>query len=330
MRQLNHWGNVGKTELVGIPRLDSIAEPMRRALESGELSPRRRESRKRRVMIATAKTPGFTDAQIETTIRSLRDLQSYFGGQRALNEQTPEVVWRVSPQVAERLNVDNHWGDLTGGELHEQLRSVDAVITTPSTLMLEAALLGLPVCLLNYHNAPTLVPAAWEIRHGDQMAETVESLWEPPAVRLALQNEILCDALQFHQSASERMVQLIEAMTRVAANGIAAGQTLVFPEHLLEPLPQVAQVLQLGRLFPALPGLGLDSVGQLAAEWAQCRREIDHLHRELAQAKSELAEAHRIFEQIQRHPIAGPIVRIRQSFLDWLQARPKEESTESS
>jgi hypothetical protein len=40
------------------------------------------------------------------------------------------------------------------------LASVDAVISTPSTAMLEGMLQGLPVAVLDFHNRPHYVPAA--------------------------------------------------------------------------------------------------------------------------------------------------------------------------
>ncbi|MEM9412873.1 MAG: hypothetical protein AAGA30_17310, partial [Planctomycetota bacterium] len=43
-----------------------------------------------------------------------------------------------------------------------------------------------------------------------------------------------------------------------------------------------------------------------------------HLNRELTQARHELAQAHQIFDEINRHPIAGPIVKIRGRILEWL------------
>ena len=61
----------------------------------------------------------------------------------------------------------------------------------------------------------------------------------------------------------------------------------------------------------------------MAGELAQARREILHLQGELAQARNELAQAHRIFDEIHSHPIAGPIVRIRQRLVNLFRRSPE-------
>jgi hypothetical protein len=73
-------------------------------------------------------------------------------------------------------------------------------------------------------------------------------------------------------------------------------------------------------LFPGVTEFREGSTVVLQAEWAHARREIAHLQRELLQARSELAEAHAIFDEIHRHPIAGPVVRLRQRMLDRMRA----------
>ena len=79
--------------------------------------------------------------------------------------------------------------------------------------------------------------------------------------------------------------------------------------------------------------LGLETLEQrhlltavLQVELSHARREISYLHRELAQIQSELDQAHQIFEQIEKHPIAGPIVRIRQKMLDLMAAIRKRKN----
>lgn len=64
---------------------------------------------------------------------------------------------------------------------------------------------------------------------------------------------------------------------------------------------------------------------QLQAQLAHARREVEHQKRIGDGLKAELAEAHSIFEQIHQHPIAGPIVRIRERFIEFMN-RNKEEN----
>ncbi len=322
MRQLNRWGNADKTELVGIPRLDEIGSQWRLPTANTATSAPARK----RIMVATAKTPGFTEEQISRTKESLLDIKNLLTESKT-NFQEVEVLWRIDPKIAGELGIKNQLSDFSGPELIQQISEVDAVITTPSTLMLEAALARRPVCLLNYHNAPTLVPAAWEVRHRDHMPVVLEEILTGNSVKMRYQDEFLADELQCSERASPRMARLIEEMLSIAAKCIEKKVPLNFPASLLSSPPEQSQNLNLPTLFPLWISEGFDSGEQMKAEIAQARREIEHLQRELSQAKSELGDAHRIFEQIQRHPIAGPIVRIRQSFRDWLNLQPKEQTT---
>ena len=63
---------------------------------------------------------------------------------------------------------------------------------------------------------------------------------------------------------------------------------------------------------------------QLQAQLAHARREVEHQKRIGDGLKAELAEAHAIFEQIHQHPIAGPIVRIRERFIQFMNRNKKE------
>ncbi|MEZ6095324.1 MAG: hypothetical protein R3C03_14010 [Pirellulaceae bacterium] len=318
-------GKSGKLELVGIPRLDKLTEVYRRNEDfkpSGE---------KFRVMVATAKTPGFTDDQVAVTRQMLIDLRDCFASdsQSSLGLNV-EVVWRIGPELAEELELETVQGDLSGMELHDQLQNVDCVLTTPSTLMLESMLLQRPTALLNYHLCPTWVPAAWEISHRDAIVPVLKQLQNTALERLEWQRQIVRDHLQVETNATDRMVMLIESILEKSQKCVAEKTNLDLNEPILSPLIQYPTRMEWKRFYPEFNEFGFDSAEQLAAEWAQSRREIRHLQSELQQSRNELSEAHRIFEQIQNHPIAGPIVRIRQSFLDWVRSASKEKKSEST
>ncbi len=321
-RILDAWGNQGKTELVGIPRLENLC----RLFAEGQLN-RPRAANNFRVLIATAKTPGFTDDQVATTRKSLVELQAYFQKTRFTDDgRQIEVQWRLSGGLAEQLGVPNHAQNFGGTEVVEQLKAVDAVITTPSTLMLESMLLNRPTALLNFHNSPAFVSAAWQIQHADQFASVLEELANPPVVKIELQKLLLGDALYCGSNSIQRMVELIDGMKCEARAALAANHPLSFSQAIL-PTPIAApQTFSAETLCPQIAVLGFDSPQQLAAELVQSRREISHLQRELAQAKTELSQAHGIFEEIRNHPIAGPIVRLRESLLGFLK-RPKQTNT---
>ncbi|MCG3148771.1 MAG: hypothetical protein PCFJNLEI_02218 [Verrucomicrobiae bacterium] len=196
-RQIAAWGNAGKTEITGMPRLDQLLQRPRVPVRQPAT----------RLLVMTAKNPGFTEAQREITITSLRDLKRYLDTRADL-----QVQWRVSKSVADSLGVANQLQEVATGELAAQVEQADAVISTLSTAMLEAMLLGRPVAALDYHNVPRFVPTAWTITAKEHIAPVVDEILRPPATKLTFQNDCLHDCLRLDGPAAPRVAALIEAM----------------------------------------------------------------------------------------------------------------------
>ena len=120
----------------------------------------------------------------------------------------------------------------------------------------------------------------------------------------------------------------------IASNQIAQSDspdTLSFPAQILAPPKTVAGEFTHSQIYKNTPEFLIDDKTVLQVELSHARREILHLQRELAQIQSELDQAHQIFEQIEKHPIAGPIVRIRQKMLDLMAAiRKRKNELDSS
>jgi hypothetical protein len=331
-RVLNSWGNAGKTEIVGIPRLDEYFD---------KKSNRDRSSDTFRVLVMTAKTPGFTPEQIQTTRQSLLDLKHWLTENPTIVDQNSsgeakttrntEFIWRLTADLANEIGVENQLSDLTGKELAEVLVDVDAVISTPSTAMLEAMRLGLPTAVLDYHNCPHYVTAGWDICSPNHIGPSLGQMIQRSPTRMMFQHDQLNDSLYLHGPASERLVELVAQMISIAGDQIASGlasssDSLSFPPHVLEPATRLAGDFRHEFAYPDTPEFSIDDKTILQIELSHARREISHLHRELAQIQSELDQAHQIFEQIEKHPIAGPIVRIRQKMLDLMAAIRKRKN----
>jgi hypothetical protein len=131
------------------------------------------------------------------------------------------------------VGVRNELSDTTGRELAEALGTVDAMITTPSTCMLEGMLQGVPVALLDYHNCPHYVPAAWAITAREHLDQVVPELLDPSPGRMLYQDTVLHDALECRTPAMPRMAQLVEAMVRVGRECREAGRMPAFPARML-------------------------------------------------------------------------------------------------
>ena len=316
-RVLESWGNHGKTEVIGIPRLDGYSSRYKR---------RQPDPHQFRVLVMTAKSPAFTEQQLGVVRQSLMDLKTWHDGNREYDGRSIEFVWRLTGDLANEIGVVNQLSDLTGVELAQSLSTVDAVITTPSTALLEAMLLDLPVAVLDYHNCPHYVTSGWDICCAAHIGPTLAQLASRPETRLMFQRSQLDDALNLQGDATERLVELVRQMLKIAADQVNANLPLEFPAQILAPVNATPTEFCHQRLFENAPEFSNDEPTLLQVELSHARREISHLHRELAQVHSELDQAHQIFEQINKHPIAGPIVRIRQKMLDLMAAIRKRKN----
>lgn len=323
-RVLDTWSNAQKTEIVGIARLDSYKK--KNVSKKTNNPSNRSSSNSFRVLVMTAKTPGFTPEQIETTKQSLHDLKHWHSNNPTIGDREVEFIWRLTGNLASQIGVENQLSDLSGGELKNVLTQVDAVITTPSTAILEAMLMDLPVAILDYHNCPHYVTGGWDICSAQHIDQTIRQMESRLETRMLFQKNELGDSLQCGQSATERFVQLVEMMLQIAAEKIAANQPLEFPVGMLKPPTIELAEFSHQRLYSNAPEFSNEDMTQLQIELSHARREVAHLQSELAQIQSELDQAHQIFEQIEKHPIAGPIVRIRQKMLDLMAAMRKRKS----
>ncbi|MFK7768523.1 MAG: hypothetical protein AB8B55_14975 [Mariniblastus sp.] len=321
-RILRSWGNTGKTEIVGIPRLDS-------GNNTGKRKPNRSQSFGEnatfRVLVMTAKTPGFTPEQVATTKQSLLDLKSWLDKNSTLNQVPIEFVWRLTGGLSSDIGVENNLSDLTGKELGEVLNQVDAVITTPSTAMLEAMLLDLPVAVLDYHNCPHYVNAGWDICKRDHIGPAIRQMADRVEKRMLFQRTELDNALYVADSgapnATDRIVELCNSMLSIASDQIANGASVLnFPAHILQPVSTRTSKFCHELAYPDAAEFAEKDLTLNQVELSHARREIVHLQKEMAQLQSELDQAHQIFETIEKHPIAGPVVRIRQKMLDLMSA----------
>ena len=198
-RTLADWGNAGRIEVVGIPRLDALSDAWRSfESDSSTLS----ESAPFRVLVATAKTPGFTAEQVATTVRSLSDVKSWIASNQTINGRPIEVSWRLTAGLENEVGVENSLSSLTGDDLHDAIQNCDAMITTPSTSMLESMLLHKPTALLDYHHCPDFVPAAWKIHSQESIGSVLEQLVDVNSARMQFQNSQLTDTLQVAEPAS--------------------------------------------------------------------------------------------------------------------------------
>ena len=319
-RILTSWGNTHKVEVVGVPRFDRYPQ--------GDHAQKRNSHHQTcgtqsslNVLVVTAKTPAFTTDQMETVKRSLKDLKAY------ADDSTNKINlhWRLTAGLEKFLNVTNLASELSGDELFQQLQTVDAMIATPSTSVLEGMLAELPTAVLNYHVCPTYLTAAWQINGADQIAAVARELRDPPEAKMMFQRHTLAQTLSHQSTATETMVTLIRKMADRAREQIAAGQPLCFSQPLLSRPALAHAPLDHVQLFPEDTAFQQSNIVELQALLSNARRHIDHQAERISDLEAELTEAHKIFDQINTHPLAGPVLRLRERILKVLSAGARNE-----
>lgn len=264
-RQIAAWGNVGRVDVTGMPRLDHLLS---------------RQNRERRtpgkcILVMTAKKAGFTEAQSAVTLRSLQDVRSHLATLPGV-----EVIWRVSGEMAEALGVTNLMRETSSVELTEVVERSDAVITTPSTAILESMLLDRPVAALDYHNVPRFVPTTWTISSRDHIAPIIAELLAPGVRKMAFQRDCLHDCLECDGPAAPRVAALIE---RMAARDAGRAATPVSENRApgVDGSPGANAVPSLAELYPEQEVFAEHDVQRLQVRLARAEKDRERLEREL-------------------------------------------------
>ncbi|PCI11579.1 hypothetical protein COB72_00045 [bacterium] len=104
------------------------------------------------LLVATANQPAFTAGGRARLLASLKEI---------LEEGTRngfQIRWRIDQQLAQEIGVAVDQGDLA-----ESLASVQAVLTSASTLAIESMLANKPTGIIHPHPWPLWIPTAWRL-----------------------------------------------------------------------------------------------------------------------------------------------------------------------
>ena len=237
-RILESWGNPGKAEVVGLPRLDDVLNQEPAPIQSDGMF---------RLLVATANTPAFDEGQRETVIDSLSLIKERLSVIGKINQREVQTTWRLTDNLEQAVGLPsaNEMELADRPTLAEEIDAADAVITTPSTLFLESALKQRPTAILDFHNSPHFVPAAWMI-NGPQHLDTILSeLANPPLPKMLFQETVLHDNLQCRVPAKPRMLDLIQTMVECGKQARSLGETLQFPQRIIDDPDQDSRILRL-------------------------------------------------------------------------------------
>ena len=270
-RWIEAWGNVGKCEVVGLPQMDH----MLRERETAAGPPPVAED-EFRLLVSSARTPFFNDQQRQETMRAFGDLRATLEGMTQIDGRKLHVQWRVSQAVIDELQLPAD--ENARVPLQTVLEKTDAVISTPSTVQLEAALNQLPTAVLDYHNCPHFVPAAWSISCRDQMDATMRELAHPNPAKMLVQEALLHDNLYCRPDAADRMIRLVECMVDAGREARKERRALSLPPRVLtdenDGFAAVSQWSRLSQLFPDNSAFQDQSVSRLQTELSAAVSEL--------------------------------------------------------
>ena len=290
-RIIESWGNPGKPEVVGMPRLDYAAARTRPAVDRADPF---------RLLIATATTPAFTPDQRATVADSLRCLKDYLDRNAQLNGRAVQVSWRLTDDLDVEIGMTA--SEDPAPTLIDAIESAEAVITTPSTIYLESALLHRPTAILDFSNSPPLVPSAWSITAEAHIPSVLAELTDPPPARLLFQNYTLHDNLQCRTPAAPRLVELISCMIETGRQQRMRQQPIAMPLRMLtDDLSHYRpHDLDLPEWYPDNDWFQVQEAARLQAELVQaiarldtCPRELADKNRQITQLQSSLDESRR-------------------------------------
>ncbi|MFN3445981.1 MAG: hypothetical protein ACK44D_09585 [Bacteroidia bacterium] len=212
-------GNEGRVEVTGMPKMDKL--PIL------PYSPDKTPNKKKRVMVITATKPWFKDEQESVVHQMLLDLKLYF-------ESRPDIepVWRVTKLLFRDIDVKTTYNAKESKEIVEQIMSCDAVISMPSTAIIEAMRCGKPVAQIDYFNVPNMVNTSWKISCKSQIEQTISELLNPEPFKMWMQDT--CHHLMCVKDnlAAERVSELILKMVNHSKEN--PGKPM--PDFLLDPV----------------------------------------------------------------------------------------------
>lgn len=310
-RVVESWGNVGKCEVVGLPRLDQV-----KPIDAN----RPRVADRFRLLVATARTPAFDESQRKTVVQSIEAIKDWGHRNPVLDGRSLELVWRLSDGLELELGVGGDLAIEDREPLSQVLDSVDAVLTTPSTIYLEAVLRELPTAWLDFHNSPQYISSAWTISSSDQIDAVVNELASPPSHKMLYQNFVLNDQLASRTPATPRLLKLIQGLVEAGCLAREKGIPIALPSKMLPVEEQQADATgdKVGMAMPHSENEVFDNKDprRLQIELSAAIKRLEQLPCELAEKNRYIAKLMRSLDRSRERveDMHNRVVAIRKRF----------------
>ncbi len=263
---LEFFGNKGKCEITGLPRLDNYSQ----------IDKKRTQGTKKILGIMSGNTAGYTEEQIKQSKKLFEDIYLWSKAQLDC-----EVKWRLRKGFDKILDVtienDN------SASLVDFLKKVDAIICQPSTATYEAMLMDIPVAIADYSIAPNYMHAAWEIHSTEQIDNIVRELLNPSNLKLCLQQQLLNDNIAFCGRSAQICSLIINQMIKISEK--LSGTHWIFPEmmalDILEELDIKNKNIQIP-IFPHRTSYKFTEYTLLEEEYIKIKRQNEKLKYQLS------------------------------------------------
>lgn len=293
VRAVESWGNLGRCECVGLPRLDAVV---------ASKPPKVNREGTFRLLIATANTPAFDDEQRETVVESLTHLKRIIDANTVINGRDVEVVWRLTSGLDEEIGLPTPEKGKKPSLL-SVIDKVDAVITTPSTLYLESALKKRPTAILDFHNTPMYVSSAWSISAPAHTRQTLLELESPPAPKMLFQDAALQDHLESRSPAVPRLIELITVMIEAGQTARRDDAELKLPYRILHDTEKgffpVLESFEINTLYPDNEIFQNDDVKRLQIELEALTKRLDSAPIEITRLRNQCLSYSKLIAEMQ-------------------------------
>jgi len=266
-RVVESWGNVGKCEIIGLPKFDEI--------QNSEYLPVQNEG-PFRVLVATANTPAFTPKQRSRVAESIRLISKRFQKNPWVNERPLEIAWRLTDGLMDEVGIAETESDQQNQKrmpLGDAIELADAVITTPSTLYLESVMKRRPTAVLDFTNSPMYTQSAWAITAPAHLNDVLGELENPEPAKMLFQRSVLHDNLELGISSKSRLFSLIKSMVKLGTDARQTKAPITMPARLVcDPqrgIQQVEAEFDLTTLYPDNPNFKITDINRLQQELNQ-------------------------------------------------------------
>lgn len=310
-RVIESWGNAGKCEVVGLPRLDQVSQ-------SGEDDSRSAD--RFRLLVATASTPAFDDSQRKTVLQSVQAIKDWSDQNPVFSGRRLELVWRLSDGLESQLGVGDDVAIEDREPLSQVLDSVDAVLTTPSTIYLESVLRKLPTAWLDFHNSPQYISSAWTISSSNQIDSVVSELASPPSHKMMYQDFVLHDQLANQTPATPRLLKLIRGLVDAGCEARENGIPISLPSRILTEEREQADAdgegIDIAALYPGNEVFENNDPQRLQIELSAAIKRLEQLPYELAEKNKYIAKLMRSLDRSRERveDMHNRVVAIRKRF----------------